>query len=87
MPITSSAKKALRGSRRKQAMNLLQKKVIADVIKQFRKLLSENKKKDAQALFPKLQKALDKAVKTGIMKAGAAARKKSRFVKMIKKLA
>lgn len=87
MPITTSAKKALRGSRRKRDMNLRQKKVITDTVKKFRKLLAEKNMKDAKALFPTVQKTLDKAAKTGIIKKNAAARKKSRFVAMMKKVA
>lgn len=84
MPITTSAKKALRGSRRKRDMNLRQKRVVTETVKKFRKLVVEKNKKEAMALFPQVQKVLDKSVKTGIIKANAAARKKSRFVKMIK---
>lgn len=87
MPITTSAKKALRGSRRKRDMNLRQKKVITETVKKFRKLVVAKDAKGAQAYFATLQKVLDKATKTGIFKANAVSRKKSRFVAMIKKIA
>ena len=87
MPITTSAKKALRSSRRKREMNLRQKKTITDTVKKLRKLISEKNAKEAAAMFQKVQKVLDKGVKTGILKANTAARKKSRFVSMIKKIA
>lgn len=86
MPITTSAKKALRGSRRKRDFNLARKKVVSDAIKKFKKLTSEKKVKDAQALWPQVQKALDKAVKKNVLKKNTAARMKSRFVKMLKKV-
>ncbi len=84
MPITKSAKKALRGSRRKREVNLVQKKTITDTIKKFRKLVAEKNVKEASALLPQVQKVLDKGAKRGIMKKNTASRKKSRFVKMIK---
>ncbi len=86
MPITSSAKKALRVSRRKREVNLARKTSLGDVVKKFRKLLKEGNKKEAQALMPALQKAIDKGVKTGLIKKNTASRRKSRFVAMIKKI-
>jgi small subunit ribosomal protein S20 len=86
MPITTSAKKALRGSRRKRAVNLRQKKTITETVKKFKKLVAEKNTKEAKALLPQVQKALDKGAKRGIMKDNAASRKKSRLVKMIKNI-
>ena len=86
MPITTSAKKALRGSRRKREVNLARKKVLTQTVKTFRKLLSDKKAKEAREYFSQVQQALDKAVKTGLLKANTVARKKSRFVAAIKKL-
>lgn len=87
MPITTSAKKALRGSRRKREVNLRQKKGITDTVKKFRKLVADKDKKGAMALLPKVQQVLDKSAKRGIIKGNAASRKKSRFVKMVKSIA
>lgn len=86
MPITTSAKKALRGSLRKRAVNLTRKKSVTDVVKKFKKLVTEKKVKEAKVLFPEVQKALDKSAKTGLIKKNAASRKKSRFVAMLKKV-
>ena len=86
MPITSSAKKALRVSRRKRSINLVRKDSLSTAVKTFRKLIAEKKTKEAVDFFPTLQKALDKSAKTGIIKKNAASRKKSRFVAMIKKI-
>jgi len=86
MPITSSAKKALRVSRRKREVNLARKSSVTDVVKKFRKLVADKSVKEAKALMPALQKALDKSVKTGLLKKNTASRKKSRFSAMIKKL-
>ena len=86
MPITTSAKKALRGSRRKRDVNLRRKKVVNETVKKFKKLVLEKKEKEARALLPEIQKALDKSAEKGLIKPNAAARKKSRYVKMIKKI-
>src|SRR3954463_3192448 len=64
MPITSSAKKALRASAKKRIFNLRRKVAFDTNLKKFRKLVSEKKVKEAQALLPTVYQSLDKAVKT-----------------------
>jgi small subunit ribosomal protein S20 len=83
MPITSSAKKALRGSKKKRVFNLRRKNDMQSVIKEYKKLVSAKKTDDAKKLLPKLQKAIDKAEKRGIIKKNNASRKKSRLMKVI----
>jgi small subunit ribosomal protein S20 len=85
MPITQSAKKALRSSQKKRGFNIAKKELVNKAIKQVKKLVAEKKIKEAQALFPRVQKVLDKAAKTGLIKKNAAARKKSRMAALIKK--
>jgi ribosomal protein S20 len=85
MPITQSAKKALRSSARKRTFNNARKRTAAETVKTFKKLVAEKKVKEAQALLPKLQQALDKSAKRGVIKSGAADRKKSRLVATLKK--
>lgn len=80
MPITSSAQKALRSSKRKRVFNLRRKNEMQSVIKEYKKLVSAKKTNEAQKLIPKLQKAIDKAQKRGIIKKNTAARKKSRLM-------
>ncbi len=87
MPITRSAKKAHRQSLRRREFNVRRQKKAADTIKSFKKLVIAGDKKAAQALMPALQKALDKAVKGKTLNRNTAARKKSRLVKTLKKLA
>lgn len=83
MPITSSAKKALRSSKKKKVFNLRRKNEMQKVIKQYRKLISAKKNEEAKKLIPSLQKAIDKATKRGVIKKNTAARKKSRLLKVI----
>ncbi len=83
MPITKSAKKALRGSKKKRVFNLRRKNEMQNVIKQYKKLILAKKADEAKKLIPKLQKAIDKAEKRGIIKKNTASRKKSRLIKTI----
>ena len=85
MPIIKSAKKALRGSKRKHVFNLRKNKAMTETVKEVKKLISGNKKKEAEKLLPKVYQTIDKAVKRGLIKKNTAARKKSRIVKMIQK--
>ena len=85
MPITKSAKKALRASKRKRTFNLRRKKAISDVVKKVKKLELSKKLDEASKLLPQAYKAIDKAVKRGILKKNTAARKKSRLASLLNK--
>tara|TARA_Y100000310_G_scaffold283194_1_gene305009 strand:- start:1215 stop:1484 length:270 start_codon:yes stop_codon:yes gene_type:complete len=85
MPVTKSAKKALRQSERRKRRNLKRKNTVKDLVKQIRKLAASQQHKEATELLPKLQKAVDKAAKKGVLKQNTAARKKSRLSKLLKK--
>lgn len=86
MPITSSAKKALRASKRKRVHNARRKGTLLDAVKTVKKLLEDKNVKEAEKALVTAYKALDKAVKTNYIKKNTASRKKSRLAKMIKKL-
>lgn len=85
MPVTKSAKKALRKNLRRRKRNLIYKNKIKSLWKQGRKLVSEKKIKEAKALLPQLYKILDKAAKVGVIKKNTASRKKSQITKLINK--
>ena len=85
MPITQSAKKALRQTKRRTARNLKRKEAYKSTLKRIRKLLTAKKVGEAEALVPQAYKALDKSAKTGVLKKNAAARRKSRLMQWIKK--
>ncbi len=85
MPITKSAKKALRSSGRKRVFNLRKKDLINKSVKKIKALVLKKDMKGAMALMPEVQRILDKSVKTGLLKLNTASRKKSRIVAMIKK--
>jgi len=86
MPITKSAKKALRQSQKRRIINIKKKKKIKNLIKQVRSLALQKKTDEAKKLLPQLYKALDKAAKTELTKKNTAARKKSRISKLINKI-
>lgn len=87
MPITSSAKKALRNSARKRVFNTRKKDSLQSALKKLRKLVLEKNKTEAQKQMILIQKTLDKSAKTGLIKKNTASRKKSRLVAMVKKIA
>jgi small subunit ribosomal protein S20 len=84
MPITKSAKKALRGSLVKQAMNNRNKKAVKEAIKSIEKLVKEKKGSEAKKLLPSAYSAIDKAAKKGVFKHNTASRKKARLSKITK---
>jgi len=84
MPITRSAKKALRNSGRKKSINDRRKKALKETIKKVEKLVKEKKIDDARKLLSGAYKAIDKAAKTGVIEKNTASRKKSRISRMVK---
>ena len=84
MPITQSAKKALRGSKRKKIINDRRMKAMKSVIKKIEKLVKASSKEDAKKALPAAFQAIDKAAKINIINRNNAARKKSRLAKLIK---
>ena len=83
MPITKSAKKAIRVSGRKKAVNDIRKKVMKETIKKIEKL-SKTDKAAALKMLATAYKAIDKSAKTGVIKKNNAARKKSRLARLLK---
>jgi len=86
MPITKSAKKALRQSHKRRLFNLGRLKKMRGLIKQSRKLIKQGQKDNALKILPETYKAIDKAAKRGIIKKNTASRKKSRLCKAITKI-
>jgi small subunit ribosomal protein S20 len=84
MPITSSAKKAERASKKKHVYNLRRKKDVDTVVRDIKKLVKEKKGDEAKKLLPKAYQAYDKAAKLKTIDKNTASRKKSRLSKFIK---
>ena len=83
MPITASAKKALRQSIKRRSQNLARKEAYRRAVKNLKNLAAAGKKDEAKALLSPLYKALDKAAKTRAIKKNKASRLKSRLTKLI----
>lgn len=80
MPITQSAKKALRQNTKRRVKNLAQNRNLKDAVKEFRKTPS---KEALSAIFKKL----DKSAKVGLIKDNKADRLKSRLSVLLTKTA
>lgn len=83
MPITQSAKKAIRGSLRKKAFNDQRKRVMKEIIKKIEKV-AKTDKSEAMKMLSSAFKAIDKAAQKGVIKKNNAARKKSRLSKLVR---
>ncbi len=85
MPIIKSAKKALRQNIRRRKTNVKRKTELKSVIKQFKKLVVEGKKEEAQKYLSQVYKKLDKSAKVNLIKKNKASRLKSRLSKKLAK--
>ncbi len=74
MPVTRSAKKALRQTKRRHERNVVVAKVLKDAIKKY-------KKAPAADLLSLVFQKLDKAAKANVIKKNTASRLKSRLSK------
>jgi small subunit ribosomal protein S20 len=83
MPITKSAKKAVRGSTRKKAFNDRRNRVMKETIKKIEKM-AKTDKAGAEKLISSAYQVIDKAAKKGVIKKNNAARKKSRLTRLLK---
>ncbi len=87
MPNTSSAKKAMRQSRRRNTINTRTKSKFKSAVKNTRALIAEGNSKESAESLKKAMSAIDKAVKKNVLHKNTASRKKSRLAKAIAKLA
>jgi len=85
MPITKSAKKALRQSKRREVQNMRRKEAFRVLVKEFRKAVAAKEFDKAKELLPGVYKALDKAAKSKTIKKNKASRLKSRLARKIGK--
>ena len=82
MPITSSAKRAHRQSLRRRVYNLRRIRTMQAALKSVRDAAALGKG-DMKALERTAFQAIDKAMKRGVIKLNAAARKKSQVSKLL----
>ena len=86
MPITKSAKKALRQSKRRKIRSVQRKDKIKSLFKEVKSLVAQKKIEGAKKLLPQVYELLDKAAKTGLIKKNTASRKKSRMARLISRI-
>jgi small subunit ribosomal protein S20 len=85
MPITTSAKKALRQNKTRHARNEIKKDNYKRMVVKYRKLVVAKSMDEAAKLLPLVFKALDKAAKGKVIEKNKASRLKSRLSKAIAK--
>ena len=84
MPITASAKKALRQSKTRRVRNVARKNKYKGLVKEFKQAVSAKEFDKAKTLLPLVYQSLDKAAKTHAIKKNKASRLKSRLSKHLK---
>jgi small subunit ribosomal protein S20 len=83
MAITKGAKKAIRQAKRKAVMNETRKRALRDAYKGTR-LVDKTDKKASIVALSAAYKAIDKAMKRGLIKKNTAARRKAKVAKSLK---
>ena len=83
MPNTQSAKKALRQNAKRRTVNANRKAETARAIKNYKKLVSSEKKEEAKKALNLVYKKLDKLAKTNVISKNKASRLKSRMAHRI----
>ncbi|MFW5891149.1 MAG: 30S ribosomal protein S20 [bacterium] len=86
MPIIKSAKKRVRTTEKKTAINRQWKDKVRDAIKEMEGLIEKGDLKAAEEKLPETKSILDKAVNKNILHKNNASRKKSRLTRMLNKL-
>lgn len=85
MPVTSSAAKALRQSKKRHIQNLRLKRNFRVVIKEFRKELGDKNFEKTKSLLPKVYQTVDKAAQRKVIKKNTASRYKARLARSLQK--
>ncbi len=83
MPITQSAKKALRQNKRRASGNIKRKEAYKKLVKNYRKLAAGKNAAEAAKLLPQVYQALDKAAKSKVIEKNKASRLKSRLSQLL----
>ncbi len=83
MPIIKSAAKRMRQNSKRATINNRYRKQMRDAIKQVTTDVANGDKKSASANLSLAQKAIDKAVKQGILHKNTASRRKARLAKLV----
>ncbi len=83
MPQLQAAKKALRVSERKRAINDRWRRKMRDALRSLREAVTAGDKKGAEEAFAEAESILDRVARRNIIHPNKAARKKSRLHKQV----
>ncbi len=86
MPQRKSAKKELKKSLKRHALNLTRKKKIKEAVKLYRKAIIAKNLEEAKKALSLVYKTLDKAASRGTIHPNKAGRKKSRLTSLLKSI-
>jgi len=86
MPNSKSAKKRIRRVEKQTLVNRSRKNKYRTLVKEIRTLIQSKKKKEAQALLPKVNSQLMRVSKTGTISFSKASRLVSRITTQINKI-
>tara|TARA_B100001179_G_C18589852_1_gene404105 strand:+ start:1825 stop:2085 length:261 start_codon:yes stop_codon:yes gene_type:complete len=86
MPNSKSAKKRIRRVEKQTLVNRSRKNKYRTLVKEIRALIQSKKKKEAQALLPKVNSQLMRVSKTGTISFSKASRLVSRITTQINKI-
>ena len=86
MPNTASAKKRLRQNEKRRLHNRSAKSNMRTLIRKVREAVESGERETAQSEFRAAQKKIDQASAKNLIHKNAAARTKSRLVKMVKSI-
>lgn len=86
MPIKKASAKSLRQTKKRTAQRAKILKKLEMIVDKMRHLLDSKKKTEAQELFIKVQKTIDKAAKRKVIAKNKANRLKSQLMKVLAKI-
>jgi len=86
MPIIKSAKKRVKVTEKRTALNRKYKEDYKTAIRDFKEIIDEGNVEKAEAQLKETIKVVDKAVGKGIIHKNKANRKKSQFTKMVNEI-
>ncbi len=87
MPIIKAQKKSVRQSARRRVFNDRRRRAMREAVKLIKTFVAGKDAKSAHEALPAAYKAIDKAVKRGVIKKNTGSRKKSQLSRMIKEIA
>ena len=83
MATSKSGNKSIRQAAARRVFNVRRLRAMRDSTKTVTELARAKDKKGAEAILPQAYKAIDKAVKKGVIKKNTAARRKSKLAKSV----